>query len=138
VLRGSLSHLAAKGLAVYAKALVGSMLTLKNMVGKGVNVMPFVPIPLGGVGREYVVRSMMDLKAWITSSSKGQSYALVGTRVLFWRTVVEVTGEDRWVHSAPFTYVLPMGLYNTRDRSTNSPAFAHPIPARIPPFTQQQ
>jgi len=83
VLLGSLSHLAAKGLAVYAKALVGSMLTLKNMVGQGVNVMPFVPIPLGNMGREDVVRSMMDLDAWITSLSQGQSYALGWTTELF-------------------------------------------------------
>ena len=83
VLLGSLSHLAAKGLAVYAKALVGSMLSLRNMVGDGVNVMPFVPIPLGGVGREDVVWSMVDLDAWITSTSQGQSYALGGTREVF-------------------------------------------------------
>ena len=83
VLLGSLSHLAAKGLAAYAKALVGSMLTLQNMVGEGVNVMPFVPIPLGGIGREDMVRSMVDLDAWITSTSQGQSYALGGTREVF-------------------------------------------------------
>jgi len=33
VLFGSLSRLAAKRLAAYAKVLVGSMLTLQNMVG---------------------------------------------------------------------------------------------------------
>jgi len=73
------------------------------VVGEGVNVMPFVTIPLGSVGREDVVRSMVDLDAWITSSSQGQSYALGGTRQLFWRTVVEATAEDRGVRSAPFT-----------------------------------
>jgi hypothetical protein len=114
------------------------MLTLRNVVGKGVNVMLFVPIPLGSVGREDVVRSMVDLDAWITSLSQGQSYGLGETREVFWRTVVEATWGDVGVHTAPYTCVLPMGLYNTRERSMDSPAFARPIPARIPPFTQQQ
>jgi len=56
-------------------------------VGQGVNVMPFLPILLGGVGREDVLRSMQDLDAWIASLSQGQSYALGGTRQLFWQTL---------------------------------------------------
>jgi len=52
--------------------------------------MPFFAFPLGDVVREDVVRSMLDLYAWISSSSQGQSYALGGTRELFWQTVVEV------------------------------------------------
>jgi len=42
------------------------------------------------------------------------------------------------MRSAPFTYVLPIGPYNSRERAMDSPAFACPIPARIPPFTQEQ
>jgi len=100
--------------------------------------MPFVPIPLGGVGREDVVRSMVDLDAWITSTSQGQSYALGGTREVLWETVMEATWGGDVVHTAPYTCTLPIGLFNTRERSTDSPAFACPIPARIPALTQQQ
>ena len=57
---------------------------------------------------------------------------------MFWETVMEATWGEAGVHTAPYTCTLPIGLFNTRERSTDSPAFARPIPARIPAFTQQQ
>jgi hypothetical protein len=57
---------------------------------------------------------------------------------VFWRTVVEATCKDRGLQAAPYTCVLPIGLYNTRERATDSPAFTRPIPAKIPAFSQQQ
>jgi hypothetical protein len=51
---------------------------------------------------------------------------------------MEATEWDVRVCTVPLTIALPIGLYNSRDRSTDCPAFDHPIQARIPPFSQRQ
>ncbi len=62
VLVGSMSHLAKNGLNFYTPILVETMTRMAGKVGPGVNVIPFVPVPIGGIGSETLARDMMDLE----------------------------------------------------------------------------
>jgi hypothetical protein len=88
VLVGSMSHLAKNGLNFYAPILVETMTRMAGKVGPGVNVIPFVPVPIGGIGSETLARDMMDLDSWIVSTGAGQATGLPDTRDAFWRMVL--------------------------------------------------
>jgi hypothetical protein len=88
VLVGSMSHLARNGLNHYAPILVETMTRMAGKVGPGVNVIPFVPVPIGGIGSETLARDMMDLDSWIVSTGAGQATGLPDTRDAFWRIVL--------------------------------------------------
>ncbi len=47
---GSMSHLAKNGLNFYAPILVEAMTRMAGRVGPGVNVIPLLLIPVGGIG----------------------------------------------------------------------------------------
>jgi hypothetical protein len=57
VLIGSLAHLGTFGLESYTTDLVKTIASLSAMVGQGVNVVPCVPVPLGGIDDPRTVRS---------------------------------------------------------------------------------
>jgi hypothetical protein len=57
-----MSHLAKNGLNFYTPILVETMTRMAGKVGPGVNVIPFVPVPIGGIGSETLARDMMDLE----------------------------------------------------------------------------
>ena len=71
VLIGSLSHLAAFGLADYTENLVSSIARLSVKLGTGTTVAPLIFMPMHGVESAAVVRSMMDLDAWLLSMQGG-------------------------------------------------------------------
>ena len=73
ILVGSMSRLAKNGLNYYAPILVETMTRMAGKVGSGVNVIPLLPIPVGGIGWETLVRDMMDLDCWIVSTRAGQA-----------------------------------------------------------------
>jgi hypothetical protein len=84
VLVGSLSHLAAFGLDSYATDLVKTLQSMAMAVGRGVDVIPNVSVPLGGVSSAATVRAMFDLDAWIL---RGPGVALSMARRVFWDVV---------------------------------------------------
>jgi hypothetical protein len=55
------------------------MTRMAGKVGPGVNVIPFVLVPIGGIGSETLARDMMDLDSWIVST---------GSWDTFWRVVL--------------------------------------------------
>ncbi len=82
-----MSHLAKNSLNFYAPILVETMTRMAGKVGPGVNVIPFVPVLIGGRGSETLARDMMDLDSWIVSTGAGQATGLPDTRDTFWRVV---------------------------------------------------
>jgi hypothetical protein len=64
------------------------MTRLAGRVGPGVNVIPLLPVPVGGIGSETLIRDMMDLDSWIVSTGAGQATGLPDTRDAFWRMVL--------------------------------------------------
>jgi hypothetical protein len=65
VLVGSLAHLARYGLESYSIDLVKTVLSILAVVGA--DVVPYVPIPLGGVVDADLVRAVFDLDSSIKS-----------------------------------------------------------------------
>jgi hypothetical protein len=61
---GSMSHLAKNGLNFYAPILVETMTRMAGKVLPGVNVIPFVPVLIDGIGSETLAQDMMDLDSW--------------------------------------------------------------------------
>jgi hypothetical protein len=61
ILVESMSHLAKNGLNFYAPLLVKTMTRMAGKVGPGVKVIPLLPVPVGGIGSETLIRDMMDL-----------------------------------------------------------------------------
>jgi hypothetical protein len=94
-----MSHLAKNGLNFYAPILVETMTRLAGRVGPGVNVIPLLPVPVGGIGSETLIRDMMDLDSWIVSTGAGQAAGLPDSRDTFWRVVIEAgKGEKEGLH----------------------------------------
>ncbi len=52
------------------------MTRLAGKVGSGINVIPMLPVPVGGIGSETLIRDMMDLDRWIVSTGAGQATGL--------------------------------------------------------------
>jgi hypothetical protein len=84
-----MSHLAKNGLNFYAPILVKTITRMAGRVGPGVNVIPLLPIPVGGIGSETLLRDMMDLDCWILSTGAGQATGLPDSRDDFCRVVRE-------------------------------------------------
>jgi hypothetical protein len=76
------------GLNYFAPILVETMTRMAGKVGPGVNVIPFVPILIGGTGSETLARDMMDLDSWIEPTGAGQATGLPDTRNAFWRVIL--------------------------------------------------
>jgi hypothetical protein len=134
ILVGSMSHLAKNGLNFYAPKLVETMTRLAGRVGPGINVIPLLPIPVGGIGSETLLRDMMDLDCWIVSTGAGQATGLPDSRDAFWRVVREEGMGGRRVYTSSAPLSLPGGIKNPRIRPFMSGAYAGTIPAEILPL----
>jgi hypothetical protein len=115
------------------------MTRMAGKVGPGVNVIPYVPIPVGGIGSETLVWDMMNLDSWLVSTGAGQSTGMPDTRDAFWRAILDPGrggGRRVYTSSAPFT--LPAGIKNPRARPFMSGAFAGTVPAEILPLSERE
>ncbi len=143
VLVGSMSHLAKNGLNFYAPILVETMTRMAGKVGPGVNVIPFVPVPIGGIGSgggigsETLARDMMDLDSWIESTGAGQATGLPDTRDALWRVVLANGVGGRRVYTASAPLSLPAGIKNPRIWPFMAGAFVGTVSAEIPPSTKK-
>ncbi len=104
ILVGSMSHLAKNGLNFYAPLLVETMTRMASMVGPGINIIPLLPVPVGGIGSETLIRDMMDLDSWIVSTGVGQAAGLPDSRNTFWRVVLEAGRGGRRVYTSSAPY----------------------------------
>jgi hypothetical protein len=133
-----MSHLAKNGLNFYAPILVETMTRLAGRVGPGINVIPLLPVPVGGIGSETLIRDMMDLDSWIVSTGAGQAAGLPDSRDIFWRVVLEAGRGGRRVYTSSAPLSLPGGLKNPRIRPFMSGAYAGTIPAEILPLEPEE
>jgi hypothetical protein len=92
VLLGSLSHLGRRGICNYTEELVRCAGSLSAGVGAGVEVVPMVFFPMGGIGDPGVVRDAHDLDAWILGSALGTGLGLGGARAALWAELRDAGG----------------------------------------------
>jgi hypothetical protein len=133
-----MSHLAKNGLNFYAPILVETMTRLAGRVGPGINVIPLLPVPVGGIGSETLILDMMDLDSWIVSTGAGHAAGLPDSRDTFWRVVLEPGRGGRRVYTSSAPLSLPGGLKNPRIRPFMSGAHAGTIPAEILPLEPEE
>ncbi len=115
VMVGFLSHLGQYGLESYTTDLVKTNSSMLVLVGVGADIIPFVPVPQGGVDDPDLVRALYDLDTWICA---GPGVSLVGPREVFWDVVANrlVGGEPASLSGR--TYHLPGGVRNPRRRAS--------------------
>jgi hypothetical protein len=133
-----MSHLAKNGLNYYAPILVETMTRMAGKVGPGVNVIPLLPIPVGGIGSETLIRDMMDLDSWIVSTGSGQATGLPDSRDTFWWVILEAGRGGRRVYTSSAPLSLPGGIKNPRIRPFMSGAYAGTISAEILPLEMEE
>jgi hypothetical protein len=72
--------------------LVDTLTRIAGKMGPGISVMSYIPVPIGVVGSETLVRDMIDLNCWIVSSGAGHNSCLPDSREMFWRLVQDLAG----------------------------------------------
>ena len=87
IMIGSVSHLAQTGLQQYTEDLTRTLSILGSEVGPGVTTTPYVPVTLGGLLAEDLIRDLMDFDSWLLGSGLGELQTLPATREMFWETV---------------------------------------------------
>jgi hypothetical protein len=73
-------------------------------MGPGISVVPYIPVPIGGVGSDTLVRDMIDLDCWILSTGARHNSCLADSRETFWRLVLDPArgGEEGvYIHCSP-------------------------------------
>jgi hypothetical protein len=114
------------------------MTKLAGKVGPGINVIPLLPVPVGGIGSETLIRDMMDLDSWIVSTGARQAAGLPDSRDTFWRVVLEAGRGGRRVYTSSAPLSLPRELKNPSIRPFMSGAYAGTIPAEILPLGPEE
>jgi hypothetical protein len=63
ILVGSLAHPSRAGLNSYTPMLVETLTRIAVKMGPGINVLPYIPVPIGRVGSDTLVRDMIWSRA---------------------------------------------------------------------------
>ena len=134
ILIGSVSHLAQTGLQQYAEDLTRTLSILGSEVGPGVTTAPYVPVPLGGLVAEDLIRDLMDFDTWLLGSGLGDLQTLPATRDRFWETVGNVSNVV--VEGGPRSLFLPASIRNPRKQRFVSGAIYHP--ATLDPLKEEE
>jgi hypothetical protein len=97
-------------------------------------VIPFVPVPVCGLGGGGLLRDLLDLDAWILGSSLGPGILLEGTRRAFWDVMGSAgTGvsDDKGVR----TFFVPTDCHNPRKRVFRSQPPSPALPVSLLPIS---
>jgi hypothetical protein len=98
--------------------------------GGAVAVIPYVPIPLGGVASAATVRALYDLDSWILA---GNERTLAKTRKKFWE-IVDAGGGGGPVCDCERVYNLPASVHNPRKRPFWSRSVNPALPSKLEPI----
>jgi hypothetical protein len=110
ILFGSLSHLGRRGVCNYTEELVRCVGSLSAGVGAGVEVVPMVFFPMGGIDDPGVVRDAHDLDSWIMGSALGTGVGLGGARAALWEELREAGGGRERLRAAHSSSRRPSGI----------------------------
>ncbi len=90
--------------------------SLGAKVGVGVEIIPMVFVPLGGIGDPGWIRDTYDLDAWILASGLGPGSMLGETRSQLWAGLREMAGGDGGGALAPLP-LPPSQLQEPEEKS---------------------
>jgi hypothetical protein len=134
---GSLSHLGTRGLDSYAGDLCGTISSVSARAGPSVEVIPFVPVPVAGIGGGGRIREIFDLDSWIACSGLGPGVLLDGARRAFWEVVLGA-GEGPALPHGDRSLFIPMTCRNPRRRPFLSPGPVTPLPSSLMPILRKE
>jgi hypothetical protein len=137
VLIGSLSHLGRYGLESYAIDLVKTMASVAARVGGGVSVVPYVPVPLGGIDGGEAIRALFDLDSWLLGTCPTAGALLEGARSAFWGVMARAGVGGGSAPTGERIYHLPSSTVNPRRRPYRSPSVTPSLPDRLPPLGEE-
>jgi hypothetical protein len=106
VLIGSIAALHRDGLVAYAEDLARSIRILSENFGGRVTISPLVPIPLGGIANESLVKSIAEVDAWIARMPGPPGRVFRNTRRVLLELMTK-NGIDRSVEGCPTAVRLP-------------------------------
>ena len=130
---GSISHLALYGAQQYAEDLVRYLALISGDIGPSSTAIPYIPIPLGGISDDVLIRDIADLDSWLLNSGLGPNIVLPCSRNQFWD---QAANCESFVNSGPRTLFMPISLRNSRKSRTLSAGIA--LPASISPFDEAE
>jgi hypothetical protein len=136
ILLGSLSHLGRRGICNYAEELVRVTGSLGSKVGVGVEIIPMVFVPLGGISDPGWVRDAYDLDTWILASGLGPGAMLGETRSQLWKGLRERADGDAGGGHLPRSLYLPASFRNPRKKVFVSGDTDPPLPHKIRPLSE--
>ncbi len=116
MLVGSLSHLARYGLESYTFDLIKTLSAVGGLVGGGVGVVHYVPVPLGGIEDGATLRALFDLDSWIRGTCLNPGAQLVGAREVFWKIVSGAGVGGERARDCGRVYHLPSSPANPRKK----------------------
>ncbi len=98
-------------------------------------MVPYVPIPLDGIGSATTVRALFDLDAWLMS---GNGATLTAARKKFWEVVAERGEEGGPACDCERVYSLPTSIHNPRRRPFCSRAVNPSLPKSLYPLETKE
>jgi hypothetical protein len=132
IMVGSVTHLGTRGLGSYAEDLVKTISSVGARVGHGVEVVPVVHVPLGGLRGAGVVRDAYNLDSWIIAMGSPGA-ALQDAREVLCKSQVKETEKDGGMGVERNIY-LPCSTKNPRKRNFFSPGTVRPLPGGFAPL----
>jgi hypothetical protein len=116
------------------------MASLGTRAGKAVEIIPFIPFLLGGMGDNGnggMIQDLLDLDAWIMALGLGPGVRLEGARRAFWEVVRE-RGSDVSTCLGDRTLFIPTSCRNPRKRAFRSPDTEPPLPTGVRPMGTEE
>jgi hypothetical protein len=111
---------------------------VSGLVGVGVGVVPYVPVPLGGIEDGVTICALFDLDSWILGTCLNPGAQLGGARDVFWKTVSGAVAGGGHAEDCRRVYHLPSSLTNPRKTIFKSPPICPTLPVRLSPLGEQE
>jgi len=131
---GSISHLANVGTGQYCTDWVKSRWWLKERFGSSVLVVPLPPVPVGGISGKSLIRSVIEVAHWFTSSNCTEALILKDVHMSLVDSFLSEGVGEGWANERQCIR-LPVSL--------DSPAFTSMVsegwgnrPDEVPPLPQ--
>jgi hypothetical protein len=131
---GSISHLSTRGLENYLEETVKMYKVFSNMLARGCSVAHYVPVPLGGVWSEALVRDIYDLDSWLRNNAFSNQAPFPKSREKFWEIVRAENHDEAAGNSGTKVLFLPVSLENSKKIRTVSGS-VDCMPEKIKPIS---
>jgi hypothetical protein len=100
-------------------------------------VVPYMPVPLGGIDGGEAIRALFDLDSWLLGTCPAAGALLEGARSAFWWVMARAGVGGGSAPTGERIYHLPSSAVNPRRRPYRSPSVTPSLPERLPPLGEE-